>query len=80
MPSRLPRVEYDANEIVRMVPSSKDYISFKGRLWKVPGAFRGERLAIRPRGCDGQYGIFFGSREIAQIDLAQNACESGVRP
>src|SRR6185295_14191548 len=44
MPDRLPQVEYDAAEIVRIVPSTKDYISFRGRHWKVPQAFRSERL------------------------------------
>lgn len=69
MPSKLPSVEYDQGEIVRTVPTTKDYISFKGRLWKVPEAFRGERLAIRPRGKDGQFGVYFASHRIATIDL-----------
>ncbi len=69
MPKTLPRIEYDAHEIVRTVPATKDYISFRGRFWKVPEAFRGERLAIRPRGADGRYGVFFASHRIATIDL-----------
>jgi transposase InsO family protein len=69
MPGQLPTVEYDADEIVRTVPTTKDYVSFKGRLWKVPQAFRGERVAIRPLNADGHYGVFFGSRRIAIIDL-----------
>ena len=40
MPDRLPDVEYDEHEIVRTVSSTKAYVSFKGRLWKVPQAFR----------------------------------------
>ncbi|MBV9983543.1 MAG: hypothetical protein JO365_26695 [Bradyrhizobium sp.] len=44
----MPEAEYDSQEIVRRVGTTKDYISFKGRLWKVPKAFCGERLAIRP--------------------------------
>jgi transposase InsO family protein len=68
MPDRLPQVEYE-HEIVRIVPTTKDYVRFKGRSWKVPQAFRGERVAIRPRSVDGRYGVFFGSREIAHIDL-----------
>ena len=71
MPRRLPDIEYAAHEIVRTVPASKDYISFKGRFWKVPEAFRGERLAIRPRGADGRYGVFFASHRIAIIDLTK---------
>jgi hypothetical protein len=52
------------------VPASKDYICFKGRLWKVPTAFRGERLAVRPRSPDGCYDICFAATPIATIDLA----------
>jgi hypothetical protein len=69
MPDRLPEIDYDEHEIVRSVPTSKDYIRFKGRLWKVPQAFRGERLAIRPLTTDGRYGVFFGAHQIANIDL-----------
>jgi transposase InsO family protein len=81
MPDRLPQVEYDEHEIVRIVPTSKDYIRFKGQLWKVPQAFRGERVAVRPRSVDGRYGVFFGSREIAHIDLrGPSTCEAEDGP
>ena len=69
MPQHMPAVVYGEHEIVRTVPATKDYISFKGRLWKVPEAFHGERVAIRPRARDGQYGVFFASHLIATIDL-----------
>jgi transposase InsO family protein len=69
MPDRLPKVEYDQHEIVRSVSTTKAYVSFKGRLWKVPQAFRGERLAIRPLSTDGRYGVFFAARQVASIDL-----------
>ena len=72
MPDRLPQAEYDADDIVRTVPSTKDYISFKGRPWKVPQAFRGERLAIRPLTTDGHYGVFFAAHQVATIDLTNN--------
>jgi putative transposase len=78
MPDQLPEVEYDAHEIVRTVPLSKAYISFKGRLWKVPQAFRGERVAIRPLTVDGQWGIFFAAHQIATIDLTRRQCVSDV--
>ncbi|HEX3442654.1 MAG TPA: IS481 family transposase [Pseudolabrys sp.] len=68
-PHRLPQVAYDDGEIVRRVPTSKDYVSFKGRRWKVPQAFRGEPVAIRPLTTDGHYGIFFAAHRIADIDL-----------
>lgn len=71
MPDILPEPLYDEGEIIRRVPLSKDYIAFKGRLWKVPGAFRGEMLAIRPRDRDGTYGVFFAAHHIATIDLTK---------
>jgi transposase InsO family protein len=71
MPDRLPEMEYDEHEIVRTVPTTKDYIGFKGRHWIVPRAFRGERVAIRPLAADGHYGVFFGAHQIAGIDLTQ---------
>lgn len=77
-PARLPKPEYDEHEIVRTVPTTKDYISFKGRRWKVPEAFRGERVAIRPRGLDGKYGVFFASHQIASIDLTEPQCVGHV--
>jgi hypothetical protein len=72
MPDRPPEVEYDEHEIVRTVPATKDYIRFKGRLWLVPKAFRGERVAIRPLTVDGQYGVFFAAHRIATIDLTND--------
>ena len=78
MPSKLPQVEYDEHEIVRAVPRTKGYICFKGRLWKVPEAFRGERLAIRPRGKDGCYAICFASHQVATIDLTKPKCVGHV--
>lgn len=68
-PQILPQVEYDTGEILRRVGTSKAYISFKNRSWKVPKAFRGETLAIRPRAAQGRYAICFGATKIAAIDL-----------
>ena len=78
MPDRLPQVEYDSGEIVRIVPATKDYISFKGRTWIVPRAFRGERVAIRPLSADGQYRVCFGAHQITTIDLTTNECVGDV--
>lgn len=78
MPERLPQPDYDESEIVRTVSTTKAYISFKGRPWKVPQAFRGERVAIRPRGPDGHYAVCFGAHEITTIDLTKPKCVSDV--
>ena len=65
-------------EIIRTVGRTKAYINFKGRLWPVGQAFFGERLAIRPRAADGQYGIYLGAHEVASIDLTKPAPVSQV--
>jgi len=77
MPDRLPEIEYADGETVRRV-SVDPHISFKGRRWRVPKAFRGERLAIRPKDRDGRYGIFFGSRQVGEIDLTGGKSVSDV--
>ena len=78
MPTRLPEVQYDSGEIVRTVSSTRSYISFKGRMWRVPQAFVGERLAVRPLDRDGCYGIFFASWQVAAIDLTNGQRVSDV--
>lgn len=65
----LPEMIYDNNTITRKVPRTKAQISYKGRLWSVPKAFRGCSLAIRPTSHPGKYGIYFGANKVAQIDL-----------
>ena len=78
MPERLPQVKYDDHEIVRTVSTTKAYVSFKGDLWKVPQAFCGERLAIRPLTTDGRYGVFFAAHQVATIDLTNQQSVSHV--
>lgn len=78
MPDQPPQIDYDEGEIVRRVGTTKAYVSFKGRLWKVPQAFCGEPLAIRPRGIDGQYAVCFGAYQIASIDLTNPKCVGDV--
>jgi transposase InsO family protein len=78
LPARIPKVQYDLGETVRTVSSTRSYISFKGQFWKVPKAFVGERLAIRPLDRDGNYGIFFASWQVASIDLTNGQPVSDV--
>ena len=68
-PQTLPEPHYAAGEILRRVGTTKAYLSFHNRLWKVPDAFRGETLAIRPRLPDGCFAICFGAHEIAALNL-----------
>lgn len=68
-PDSLPTPQYAPGEVVRRVGTTKAYISFRNRAWKVPEAFRGETLAIRPRRPDGCFAICFGAHQIATINL-----------
>ncbi|QYA06165.1 IS481 family transposase [Agrobacterium larrymoorei] len=68
-PNQLPEPIYDRSEIVRCVSSTKGYVSFKGKTWRVPNAFRNERLAIRSLNRTGLYGVFFGATQVAKINL-----------
>jgi transposase InsO family protein len=77
MPERPAEIEYADGEIVRRVSDDR-YVSFKNKPWRVPKAFRGERLAIRPKDRDGHYGVFFGSRQVAEIDLTGSQSVSDV--
>jgi len=69
MPEKLPVVEYDDGEILRTVDTTRSYISFKGRHWRMPQAFRGERLAIRPKAQSNLFDVCFSAYKIAEIDL-----------
>ncbi len=68
MPSRLPTIEYDTHEIVRKINKGHPLISFKGKTWRVPKAFKGETVALRQTDND-LYDICFGATKIAEIDL-----------
>lgn len=78
MPEHLPQPTYDEGEIVRTVSTTKAYVHFKGRPWRVPRAFFGERLVIRPLSDDGRYGVFFAAHQVATIDLTHNQPVSHV--
>lgn len=72
-PAKPPRIEYGSDDILRRVGPSKACVSFKNRSWRVPRAFAGEQVAIRPAERDGLYRICFGAIQIASIDLKQPA-------
>jgi transposase InsO family protein len=78
MPSRTPEPQYDSADIIRAVSTTKAYVQFKGRFWRVPKAFQGETLALRPLQRDGLYGVFFASHQVATIDLTQPKSVSHV--
>lgn len=67
-PEQLPVVECDGWEEVRKV-QDRGRVEFRGRRFRVPRAFRGFPVALRPLDRDGCWGIYFTTECIAAIDL-----------
>lgn len=60
--------DYGPDDKPRRVPSDTR-ISFKGQRWRVPKAFKGKLVAVRPTPTDGLYDVVFRTADIAAIDL-----------
>ena len=68
-PEQLPPVEYPAGEHLRKV-QDKGRVDFRGYRLRVPQAFRGYPVALRPLDEDGRWGVYFTTECIASFDLA----------
>ena len=60
--------EYGPDDQLRRVPDDTR-INFKARRWRVPKAFKGKIVAVRPTATDGLHQVFFRTTRIADIDL-----------
>jgi transposase InsO family protein len=67
-PGAAPEPEYGPGDLVRRV-HDHGWISVRGRGYKLPKAFVGERVALRPTTTDGVWDVFFVVQRIAQVDL-----------
>ncbi len=70
-PEVLPPIEYGPDDWVRKV-GDKGRLSFRGRFFTVPKAFKGYPVALRHTVTDGVMEVVFCSHTIAQIDLRTN--------
>ena len=70
-PPTLPAIEYAAGDRVRKVQHG-GRVDFMGKTWRLPKAFRGYPLALRPTPRDGIWKVFFMTHEIAQLDLRRS--------
>ena len=61
--------DYGPDDLLRRVPTSEGRISFRNRIWRIPKAFRGKIVAVRPSSTDGLYDVVFRTSLIAKIDL-----------
>ena len=69
-PETLPPVEYPAADHVRKVQAG-GRVDFRGRRLRVPQAFTGQRVALRPLDEDGRWAVYFTSERIAIVDLTR---------
>jgi Transposase and inactivated derivatives len=67
-PEILPTFDYAPDDHVRKV-QDKGWISFKGHSFKLPKAFKGQKIAIRPTDQDGLWKVWFGTQALTQVDL-----------
>jgi transposase InsO family protein len=67
-PETLPPIEYGPGELVRLVQSGGE-ISLRGRTYRVPKAFRGYPVALRPTDREAVLAVYFLRHQISQIEL-----------
>lgn len=69
-PEALPAVEYDPADQVRRVQQG-GWVSFRGRALRLPHAFAGQPVALRPTVTDGVWDAVFIRHTLAQLDLRE---------
>ena len=68
LPERIEEYDYGPDAIVRRVQHS-GRITYGGRTMKLPKAFHGHRVALRPTMDDGVFDVFFCHQRIFPLDL-----------
>lgn len=66
----LPPIEYAPDDQVRKVQQG-GWISYKGTEYRIPKAFYGQRVAVRPTVSDGLYDVYFCNQKIALINVKE---------
>ena len=66
----LPPIEYAPDDQVRKVQQG-GWISYKGREYRIPKAFYGQRVAVRPTVSDGLYDVYFCNQKIALLNVKE---------
>jgi len=66
----LPEIQYAPHDEIRKV-QAEGKVSFKGRTLRLPKALRGQPVAFRPAIRDGEYGVYFCSQKIAEMNLKE---------
>jgi transposase InsO family protein len=66
-PETLPAIEYGPGDQVRHVQQG-GCLTFRGQAFKVPKAFAGYPVALRPTLTDGEFEVFFCRQKIATVN------------
>ena len=67
-PETLPAIEYDPTNQGRRVQQG-GWISFRGHSLRLPHAFAGQPVALRPTTTDGVWDAVFIRHHVTQLDL-----------
>jgi transposase InsO family protein len=68
-PEALPPIEYGPDDSVRRV-QAEGWLHFRGHALRVPKAFHGQPVALRPApDVDGRFDVFYCHQRIAQVSL-----------
>ena len=62
--------EYSAVDAVRVV-NKVGQISYRGKMYKISEAFRGQKIGMRPTDVDGIVAIYYRHQRVTQLDLRQ---------
>jgi len=65
-PEELPKLEYLAGDEVRKVQSG-GWIHLRGREWRLPKAFEGEPVGVRPSGTEGESEVWYAGQCIGVL-------------
>jgi len=70
-PDRLPEPTYQPGDLVRKVQMG-GALSVHGHTVRIPRAFRGQSVALRPTEDDGRFAVLFATVQIAEVDLTSS--------
>jgi transposase InsO family protein len=65
-----PPVEYGPDDQVRKVQQG-GCISYRGKEYRIPKAFYGDRIAVRPTENNGLFDVYFCNQKIAQLNVKE---------
>ncbi len=70
-PGKMPTIAYNWADTVRKV-GDKGALSYQGRIFNIPKAFKGYPVALRPTAVDGVINVVFCSHTVSRIDLRES--------